>query len=55
MTTAAPAPAPAFTERYLLSPEMVADPYPYLDALREHAPCTGARCTTPGSSPATSR
>lgn len=40
MTTVAPAPAPAapFTERYLLSPDMVADPYGHLDALREHAP-----------------
>ncbi|MFJ6729831.1 cytochrome P450 [Streptomyces sp. NPDC091281] len=35
---AAPAPAPAFAERYLLSPDMVADPYAHLDALRAHAP-----------------
>ncbi|WP_275676970.1 cytochrome P450 [Streptomyces sp. MUM 2J] len=36
---AAPDPAaPAFTERYLLSPDMVADPYGHLDALRAHAP-----------------
>ncbi|WP_407109693.1 cytochrome P450 [Streptomyces sp. DSM 116494] len=30
--------APRFTERYLLSPGMIADPYGHLDALREHAP-----------------
>ncbi|MGW4108496.1 cytochrome P450, partial [Streptomyces sp. NPDC004976] len=30
--------APRFTERYLLSPDMIADPYGHLDALREHAP-----------------
>ncbi|MBU7597108.1 cytochrome P450 [Streptomyces sp. P38-E01] len=30
--------ASAFTERYLLSPDMVADPYGYLDRLRDHAP-----------------
>ncbi|MFF5403004.1 cytochrome P450 [Streptomyces misionensis] len=33
MTTAAP-----FQERYLLAPDMIADPYDRLDALREHAP-----------------
>ncbi|MEU4255897.1 cytochrome P450 [Streptomyces fradiae] len=27
-----------FTERYLLSPAVNADPYPYLDALRDHDP-----------------
>ncbi|MBB5129213.1 cytochrome P450 [Streptomyces griseoloalbus] len=26
------------TERYLLSPDMIADPYDHLDALRDHAP-----------------
>ncbi|MFI9005974.1 cytochrome P450 [Actinosynnema sp. NPDC053489] len=31
-------PAPAFTERYLLDPAVNADPYPYLNALREHRP-----------------
>lgn len=36
--TTAPAPAPAFTERYLLSADLNADPYGYLDSLREHAP-----------------
>lgn len=30
--------APRFTERYLLSPDMITDPYGHLDALREHAP-----------------
>lgn len=30
--------APRFAERYLLSPDMIADPYGHLDALREHAP-----------------
>lgn len=30
--------APAFTERYLLDPEINAEPYPYLDALRGHRP-----------------
>lgn len=30
--------APAFAERYLLSPELVAEPYGHLDALRAHAP-----------------
>ncbi|WP_225834348.1 cytochrome P450 [Streptomyces sp. NK08204] len=30
--------APAFTERYLLSPDAVAEPYGYLNALRAHAP-----------------
>ncbi|MGW7268247.1 cytochrome P450 [Streptomyces sp. NPDC054842] len=34
MTTA----APVFTERYLLSADMVADPYDHLDTLRAHAP-----------------
>ncbi|CAL2073344.1 Cytochrome P450 [Streptomyces murinus] len=43
MTTATPtstaiAPATAFTERYLLSPDMIAEPYGHLDALRAHAP-----------------
>ncbi|MGW0882414.1 cytochrome P450 [Streptomyces sp. NPDC002671] len=38
MTTSTPAPAPAFTERYLLSPDAFAEPYGYLNALREHAP-----------------
>lgn len=30
--------APVLTERYLLSPDMIADPYGHLDALRDHAP-----------------
>ncbi|MGW3339159.1 cytochrome P450 [Streptomyces sp. NPDC001009] len=30
--------APAFAERYLLSPDLVAEPYGHLDALRAHAP-----------------
>lgn len=30
--------APAFTERYLLSPDMIADPYGHLDTLRDHDP-----------------
>ncbi|MFJ4961810.1 Biotin biosynthesis cytochrome P450 [Streptomyces sp. ADI96-02] len=36
--TTAPVLAPAFTERYLLSADLNADPYGYLDSLREHAP-----------------
>ncbi|MEU3146819.1 MULTISPECIES: cytochrome P450 [unclassified Streptomyces] len=36
MTTHAP--APVLAERYLLSPDMIADPYDHLDALREQAP-----------------
>ncbi|MGW1898617.1 cytochrome P450 [Streptomyces hirsutus] len=36
MTTHAP--APVLAERYLLSPDMIADPYGHLDALREQAP-----------------
>ncbi|MFD0202908.1 MULTISPECIES: cytochrome P450 [Saccharothrix] len=30
--------APGFTERYLLDPDVNADPYPYLNALRDHGP-----------------
>ncbi|ACU37466.1 cytochrome P450 [Actinosynnema mirum] len=33
-----PLTAPVFTERYLLDPAVNADPYPYLNALRDHAP-----------------
>lgn len=48
MTTTAPA-APAahetvaFRERYLLAPAVNADPYPYLNALRDHAPVYWSR------------
>ena len=34
----ATATATRFTERYLLDPQVNADPYPYLNALREHRP-----------------
>ncbi|CAL9609422.1 cytochrome P450 [Streptomyces atacamensis] len=37
-TASGPAPAARFTERYLLDPAVNADPYGYLNALRDHAP-----------------
>ncbi|WP_340559284.1 cytochrome P450 [Streptomyces sp. GSL17-111] len=38
LTHATTAPAPGFTERYLLEPALTADPYGYLDALRATRP-----------------